>query len=37
MYALQSYWLEVNWVAGVQRECSFNKQEETYADEHTKL
>jgi hypothetical protein len=37
MYALRACCLEVSGVAGVQRECNFNKQEETYPDERTKL
>jgi hypothetical protein len=37
MYAVRACCLEVSGIAGVQRECNFNKQEETYPDEGTKL
>jgi len=37
MHALQACCLEVSWVAGIQREYNFNKQEETYPGERTKL
>ena len=37
MYALRACCLEGSGVAGVWRECSFNKQEETYPEESTKL